>query len=96
MITDYSSVAFDFAYLKKPVIYYQNSDDYHYKEGYFNFETMGFGEVVSNENELINKIEEYIVTESVMEDKYQDRVNKFFSYHDKENCKRVYSWIKNN
>ena len=96
LITDYSSVAFDFAYLKKPVIYYQNSDDYHYKEGYFNFETMGFGEVVSNENELINKIEEYIVTESVMEDKYQDRVNKFFSYHDKENCKRVYSWIKNN
>ena len=34
MITDYSSVAFDFAYLKKPVIYYQDGE-YHYGEGYY-------------------------------------------------------------
>ena len=30
LITDYSSVAFDFAYLKKPVLYYQYGDDYHF------------------------------------------------------------------
>ena len=30
MVTDYSSVYFDFAYLKKPVIYYHPVDDYHY------------------------------------------------------------------
>ena len=39
LITDYSSIAFDFAYMKKPVIYYQfdkeKYDYQHYKKGYF-------------------------------------------------------------
>ena len=30
MITDYSSVFFDFAYLKKPLIYYHYGKDYHF------------------------------------------------------------------
>lgn len=38
LITDYSSVFFDFAYLKKPVIYYRAGDEYHNKSGYFDFE----------------------------------------------------------
>lgn len=48
LITDYSSVAFDFSYLKKPVIYYQYSDDYNFdlSESYFDYKTMGFGEVI--------------------------------------------------
>ena len=48
LITDYSSVAFDFSYLKKPVIYYQYSDDYIFdlSESYFDYITMGFGEVI--------------------------------------------------
>ena len=55
LITDYSSVFFDFAYLKNPVIYYQSEDDYHYDEGYFDYESMGFGEVISDEDDLIGK-----------------------------------------
>ena len=38
LITDYSSVFFDFSYLKKPVIYYRGEDEYHYEKGYFDFE----------------------------------------------------------
>ena len=53
LVTDYSSVFFDFAYLKKPVIYYQREDDYHYNEGYFDYESMGFGEVIGDEDALI-------------------------------------------
>ena len=51
LITDYSSVAFDFAYLKKPVLYYQSTNDYHFNldESYFDYETMGFGEVCRSE-----------------------------------------------
>ena len=47
MITDYSSVAFDFAYMEKPLIYYQYGNDYNFDEGYFKYRTMGFGEVIS-------------------------------------------------
>lgn len=95
MITDYSSVFFDFAYLKKALIYYQPEDDYHYEDSYFDFESMGFGDVIHDEDKLLEKIEYYIKNECDNEDKYKERVNKFFKYNDKNNCKRVYDWIKN-
>ena len=58
LITDYSSVFFDFSYLKKPVIYYRGEDEYHYEQGYFDFETMGFGDIITSEEVLIDKINE--------------------------------------
>ncbi len=93
LITDYSSVFFDFAYLKKPVIYYQSSDDYHYDDGYFDYETMGFGEVISDEDVLISKIQYYLDKECIMENKFKGRVDRFFKFNDKRNCERVYNWI---
>ena len=92
MITDYSSVAFDFAYLKKPVIYYQDGE-YHYGEGYYDYETMGFGKVVDDEEELVDKIIEYMENDCRMEEEYVERVDSFFKYTDKNNCKRVYEWL---
>lgn len=96
LISDFSSVIFDFSYLKKPVIYYQPNDDYHYEPGYFNYTTMGFGDVIKDENELIQKIKYYIENDCIMEKQYQDRVISFFKYNDKDNSKRVYEWIKEN
>lgn len=93
LITDYSSVFFDFAYIKKPVIYYQENDDYHYDEGYFDYESMGFGELIDNEDDLIDKIEYYLDNGCIMEDRFKDNVDGFFKFIDKGNCKRVYDWI---
>lgn len=90
LITDYSSIAFDFSYMKKPIIYYQHDDDYNFKEGYFKYKTMGFGEVITDENKLIAKIEEYLKNDCKMEEIYTKRVNSFYKYNDKNNCKRVY------
>ncbi len=72
IITDYSSIAFDFAYLKKPVIYYHYAKDYHFdlEESYFDYKTMGFGEVVDNHEELIDLIMEYVENECEMKDQY--------------------------
>lgn len=95
MITDYSSIAFDFAYLKKPLIYYQTQDfeNFHYEKGYFDYETMGFGEIIKTQEELINKIEFYMKNGSVLEDKYKQRSAKFFRFHDRNNSKRIYDWL---
>ena len=90
LITDYSSIAFDFSYMKKPIIYYQHDDDYNFKEGYFKYKTMGFGDVITDENILISKIEEYLKNDCKMEEIYAKRVNSFYKYNDKNNCKRVY------
>lgn len=96
LITDYSSVAFDFAYLKKPVIYYQSSNDYHFdvENAYFKYETMGFGEVCRNEDDLIDTVKEYVENDCKMKDEYINRVDDFFLYTDKNNCKRVHEAIK--
>ena len=97
MVTDYSSVFFDFAYLKKPVLYYQNEsfDDFHYGKGYFDYETMAFGEILHNEDDLVKMIMEYVENDCKMKDKYKSRVDKFFKFNDRNNRKRLYDWIKN-
>ena len=93
LVTDYSSVAFDFAYQEKPIIYYQfDEDSYrrnHYKEGYFVYRRDGFGDVVINEDDLIKSIERYLKS-CKMEHVYSSKVFSFFAYRDSGNCERVY------
>ena len=97
MITDYSSVAFDFAYLKKPVVYYQYGGDYHFDpESAIATDEVDFGEIIDNEDALVDKIISYLDNDCKMEKEYLEKVNKFFKYNDKNNSKRVYEWIKNN
>ncbi|WP_144581909.1 CDP-glycerol glycerophosphotransferase family protein, partial [Campylobacter coli] len=57
MITDYSSVAFEMAVLKKPVLYYQFDKDeffanHSYAKGYFDYEKDGFGKVFADSSDL--------------------------------------------
>lgn len=95
LITDYSSVAFDFAYLHKPVVYYQYAGDYHFdvENSFFDYETMGLGDVCRNEDDLVNLIIEYIENECRIKDRYSKRIDKFFLFTDKNNCKRVHDEI---
>lgn len=99
LITDYSSVAFDFAYMEKPIIYYQfDEDEYyknHYSKGYFDYDNMGFGEKVVNIDELICEIKRIFNSDFTIEEKYLDNINKFFIYRDKKNCERVFECIVN-
>ena len=98
LITDYSSVAFDFAYLKKPIIYTQFDIDTFfegqvYDKGYFEYERDGFGPVCYDYETTVKTIIEYIEKDCVIEDKYIKRINDFYAYNDKNNCKRVYEEI---
>ena len=99
LITDYSSVAFDFAYLKKPVIYYQfDRDDFFkghtYSEGYFDYGTMGFGPIYYEEEAIVDYIIESIEKECKVDSIYKERIETFYKYMDCNNCKRVYDEIK--
>lgn len=97
LITDYSSVAMDFAYLNKPVIYYQFDYDRfrsnHMEEGYFSYKNDGFGEVVEDKHALLDTIENYILNNYQLSPKYQQRINSFFDLRDHNNCERTYSEI---
>ncbi len=39
---------------------------------------MGFGPVIKDEDELTDKLIEYVVNDCVMEDNYNQRVDSFF------------------
>ncbi len=98
MITDYSSVAFDFGYQRKPIVYSQfDSDtwneDHFYEKGYFDYEKDGFGPVAYDLEETVAYIVAYLERDCQIEDKYRERADRFFKYSDHNNCQRVYNEI---
>lgn len=98
LITDYSSVCFDFAYLKKPIIMAQfDQENFYegqiYNKGYFDYEQDGFGKVTKTLDETIKEIIKIIENDCKMEKKYIRKVEKFYKYTDKKNCERVYEEI---
>ena len=73
------------------MIYYHYDNDYHFdsENGYFKYDEMGFGPVVNDYDDLINNIKSYVDSDCQMEDVYKERVDDFFKYIDRNNCKRV-------
>ncbi len=99
VVTDYSSVAFDFAYLRKPVLYCQFDkaeffSKHIFTEGYFDYERDGFGEVTYNRKDTVERIIEYMENDCKLKDLYRNRINGFFAFHDRNNCQRIYEAIK--
>lgn len=91
MVTDFSGVQFDFAYMRKPVIYLHHHDiPQHYEEGTFFYDTMGFGEICHTNDELIDVLCRYMENDCKMPDLYRRRADDFFEYSDNNNCARIY------
>lgn len=91
MVTDFSGVQFDFAYMRKPVIYLHHHDiPQHYEEGTFFYDTMGFGEICHTNDELIQVLCRYMEHDCVMPELYRKRADDFFAYSDHNNCARIY------
>ena len=98
LITDYSSIHFDFAYMKKPIIYYQfdrkDFFDKHYNKGYFDYTKDGFGKVCITEKELLKELNNIIEDNMIISSKYIKRVDDTFVFTDNNNCERIYNEIK--
>ena len=99
MVTDYSSTAFDFAYLRKPVVYCQGDrveffGSHTYKEGYFDYERDGFGDVVKSVDEAVSSIIKLIESDCCIGQKYLERINAFFPYRDRNNSLRLFREIR--
>lgn len=99
LITDYSSVFFDVAYMHKPIIYYQfDYEEFrckHFSEGYFSYEKDGMGPVIKKEDDLLNTIKSfYDGKQFVNKQEYIERCNIFFPIRDKNNCERIFHSIK--
>ncbi|WP_416191903.1 CDP-glycerol:glycerophosphate glycerophosphotransferase [Neisseria sp. CCUG12390] len=84
LITDYSSLHFDFAILRKPVIYYQFDREqfygltHAYQPGSFDFVENGFGPLINDLTALIKVITTYANRGTRLFKKYDNRVDKIF------------------
>lgn len=98
LITDYSSIAMDFAYMGKPLSYYQfdykKFREEQYSEGYFSYEEDGFGPVCYTEEDLINNLLSYTENGFPDNERYKKRRDEFFTLRDQENCKRNFEAIR--
>lgn len=97
LITDYSSISFDFAYMGKPILYYQFDQKSFFKKhlesGYFSYKKDGFGEVVKNLNDLLREIKKMELQNFKTEEKYLEKTKKFFKYIDNNNNERIYKLL---
>lgn len=95
MVTDFSGVQFDFAYMRKPVVYLHHKDiPKHYEEGIFHYDTMGFGEICETNEELIRVLCSYMEKNCEMPEIYRKRADDFFQYSDHKNCERIYPILR--
>lgn len=99
LITDFSSVAFDMAFLEKPIIYYQFDEDevfygsHTYQKGYFDYRQNGFGPVVLDERSLLYELELILRNDAKPSSVYLDRMKNTFPFKDGNNCERTYRAI---
>lgn len=98
LITDYSSVFFDFAYMKKPIFFF-NFDvdrfyDSHYQQGFIDLKNNLFGETCSNKLDLLKRLEISIQNEFQISNKTKNYINNFFGIIDNKNTERTYNEIK--
>ncbi len=98
LITDFSSVFFDYAYMEKPMIFYQFDEksfrESHYGEGYFSYKTDAFGKVVYTEDDVLNELQSILENGARVSEEYLDRINRFFTLRDTRNCERNFAAIK--
>ena len=101
MITDYSSVAFEMAFLNKPVIYYQfdfnsvfGGGEHITSRGYYDYKRDGFGPVCETEEELIKALTNILANNIEVGALYKERMDDTFIFRDGKCCQRVFDAIK--
>lgn len=97
LITDYSSVYFDYLLLDKPIIYHI-PDIVEYTEqcrGFYRpYETLTAGVYTKTEDELLSALKNVIDGIDNYKEKRKELRDEMFVYQDGNNCERVYEFIK--
>jgi CDP-glycerol glycerophosphotransferase (TagB/SpsB family) len=99
LITDYSSVIFDFAYMKKPCLYFQYDKEMFEKNQYsesddYSYEEDGFGPVCYSYEAVLRYLEQSCGKGFIMDELYEKRVEDYFPSFDNQHCKRIVKAIK--
>lgn len=95
MVTDYSGIQFDFAYMRKPILYYHPKElPSHFEESpSYSYERDAFGPIIDNHEEMVRQLCDYMKNHCKMKLEYVERADKFFAFSDFGNCERIYRTI---
>lgn len=95
LLTDYSSVAFNAAYIDRPVVYFQFDrdrvlgGDHVGSRGYFDYARDGYGPVVDDPDAAIDAVAEALRNGRVPAPEFQRRIDEAFPVRDGRCCERV-------
>jgi CDP-glycerol glycerophosphotransferase (TagB/SpsB family) len=98
LITDYSSVCWDFLFLDKPVLFYQfDLDEYEKKRGaYLDLKKDLFGPVAYDAASAADLVRQF-VENGYETEKYRDQMDRMlkwaFAFRDDGNCERICKYI---
>jgi CDP-glycerol glycerophosphotransferase (TagB/SpsB family) len=92
LITDYSSVAWDFLYLGKPVLFFQpDLDTYLEVRGsYLDLRTELFGPQSFDAGQLAGQVADAINGGADLTDGGRSARERYFAFHDTSNCRRIF------
>ena len=83
--------------MRKPVVYYQFDEAQYrsnlYAQGYFDYRRDGFGKVTETENDALSELKHILENGAVPDEIFSKRMNSFFKFNDRDNCKRNYEAI---
>ncbi|WP_312097376.1 CDP-glycerol glycerophosphotransferase family protein [Niallia sp.] len=98
LITDYSSVAWDMYYQKKPIVFYQfDLEDYlKYQGSYLDMDDELFGDRALTQSDLEKLIQKYILNNFQEDKKYAEMRRNLLKYTDTNNSKRIFEEILSN
>lgn len=94
-ITDYSSVAIDFLYMNRPILFYQFDVEKYKQEvdSYIDLDNEMFGTIAYTKDDAVDKLIEIIDNDFTILENQKNERNKFFRYNDNKNCERIYNCI---
>lgn len=94
MVTDYSSVQYDFAYMRKPVVYYHDPVLPYWRKPSFDYENLGLGEVCCSVDELVDTLCDYMERDCALRPKFAQRIESFYIQSDRQASKRLYEAVR--
>lgn len=96
LITDYSSVSFDFSFLDRPVIYYQFDQKSFFGESGSHFDIYEElpGVIVSTEADVLEEVNKIAGNGFIQSDELRKKSNQLIKYKDENASKRLYQEIK--
>jgi len=100
VITDFSSIVFDAAYIGRPIVYYQFDQaeafggTHTVRQGYFSYEDDGFGPVAYEEQDVITALEKIATDGFVPSPEHRKRSEDAFPHRDDNSSARAVAAIR--